>query len=399
MAQRENTAGMRGSVLTFLVMLFAVFLMGDRARAQAVQPERELVSNAEPGRTLQYLGMFLSEDDLKERRSVCQRARALLQPYQSAAREKEDRPSRCDHVLDILAGKADEKKANSMLQPAKVTTDSKQRIIVTDPSAARVHIFDFVNRKYSSIAPQDGSLRVPLGVAVDADDNIYVTDVARGMILVFSPSGRLQRYIGNGKGEGLFEQPAGIAIDKKRGWVYVADSTRNVVFMFDIAGNLLGQVGARDVQLGGRFGTRQGGSEPGQFNFPSDLAINGEELAVLDTSNSRIQTFDLEGRFKGEFAVGGVEQGSVRAGIALDEQSRVYLVGSTNSVQVFDANGRPLNNFGRGGEGRGQFSGPAGIWADSDDRVFIADSGNRRVQVFSTRQLPSSQAPPSNVEK
>jgi hypothetical protein len=83
--------------------------MNDRARAQASQPEQELASNAEPGRIFHYLGMFLSADDLKERRSVCQRARALLQPsYQPAASKDESRPSKCDHIIDIVAGRANE---------------------------------------------------------------------------------------------------------------------------------------------------------------------------------------------------------------------------------------------------------------------------------------------------
>ncbi len=378
-----SRAGARWSVFTLLVVLFAGFLMTARARAQASQPERELVSNREPGRTFRYLGMFLSEDDLKERRSVCQRARALLQPsYQPTARENQDRPSKCDHVIDILAGKADGKNANSMLQPAKVTTDSKQRIIVTDPFAAKVHIFDFVNRKYSYIASQEGSLRLPVGVAVDASDNIYIADAERGMILVFSPGGRLERYIGNSDGEGLFEQPTGIAIDKNRGRIYVTDSARHVVLILDLWGNLLGQVGARDRRMAGKFGTRPGGSGPGQFSFPTDLAINGEELAVLDTANSRIQTFDLEGHFKSEFPLRGVERSPVRMGIALDQQGRVYLVGPADSVRVFDADGHPLYSFGESGEGNQQFRGPGGIWTDSKDRVFIADSGNRRIQVF-----------------
>jgi DNA-binding beta-propeller fold protein YncE len=323
--------------------------------------------------------MFSSEDDLTERRSVCQRARALLQPsYRPAAREK-GRPSRCDHVIDILAGKDDTKKADSMLQPAKVTTDSRQRVIVTDPNAAKVHIFDFAKRKYSFIALQDGSLRLPVGVAVDADDNIYVTDADRGMILVFNPSGRLERYIGNEKGEGLFGLPTGIAIDKKRGRIYMADSARNVVLMFDIAGNPLGQVGVRNGETAEKFGMRQGGSGPGQFNFPTDVAINGEELAVLDTANSRVQTFDLEGQFKGEFLVRGVER---RMGLALDQQGRVYLAGPSDSVQVFDAKGQLLYSFGGRGDGNGEFRAPSGIWADTTNRVFIADSGNRRIQAF-----------------
>ena len=52
------------------------------------------------------------------------------------------------------------------------------------------------------------------------------------------------------------------------------------------------------------------------------------------------------------------------------------------NVQVFDADGRLLMAFGEGGAGAGQFNLPAGITIDDQDRIWIADTHNRRVQAF-----------------
>jgi len=51
-------------------------------------------------------------------------------------------------------------------------------------------------------------------------------------------------------------------------------------------------------------------------------------------------------------------------------------------VQVFDHEGELLYTFGNRGTGAGEFQLPAGLFIDRDDRIFVVDSFNRRVQVF-----------------
>ena len=51
-------------------------------------------------------------------------------------------------------------------------------------------------------------------------------------------------------------------------------------------------------------------------------------------------------------------------------------------VQVFNRDGQLLYNFGARGTHAGEFQLPAGLFIDHDDRVFVVDSFNRRVQVF-----------------
>jgi DNA-binding beta-propeller fold protein YncE len=51
-------------------------------------------------------------------------------------------------------------------------------------------------------------------------------------------------------------------------------------------------------------------------------------------------------------------------------------------VQVFNPQGQLLYYFGAKGTHAGEFQLPAGLFIDHDDRVFVVDSFNRRVQVF-----------------
>jgi DNA-binding beta-propeller fold protein YncE len=51
-------------------------------------------------------------------------------------------------------------------------------------------------------------------------------------------------------------------------------------------------------------------------------------------------------------------------------------------VQVFDREGRLLYYFGKRGTEAGDFQLPAGLFIDSNDRIYVVDSYNHRIQVF-----------------
>jgi hypothetical protein len=51
-------------------------------------------------------------------------------------------------------------------------------------------------------------------------------------------------------------------------------------------------------------------------------------------------------------------------------------------VQIFDPQGQILMAFGREGTQAGQFWLPAGLFIDSRNRIYVADSFNKRIQVF-----------------
>jgi DNA-binding beta-propeller fold protein YncE len=289
--------------------------------------------------------------------------------------EHEVKPNRgfWNKVVDVIAGEPDFK---FLVRPYSVVTDSKGRIIVTDPGASGVHIFDFAQRKYKFIERREKSkdaMLTPQCVAVDAQDNIYVTDSETGKVFVFEPNGKYVRAIGSLKGgEGYFKRPTGIAVDSAAGRIYVTDTLRDEVFILDMQGSVLD-----------RFG--KPGQAEGEFNLPTELRLAGQDLLVVDAMNFRVQAFDRAGHF--EFAIGkmGDPTGAIfrPKAVSVDSEGDVYIVDAQwGIVQVFNRKGQLLYYFGANGTHAGEFQLPSGLFIDHDDRVYVVDSFNRRVQVF-----------------
>jgi DNA-binding beta-propeller fold protein YncE len=293
----------------------------------------------------------------------------------SFSSEQEVKPNRGFWIklVDVIAGAPD---YHSLVRPYSVVTDSHGRIIVTDPGAAGVHIFDFAERKYKFIQRQGKSknaMLAPQCVAVDAQDNIYVTDSNAGVIFVFEPSGKFVRAIGSLKGgEGYFKRPTGIAVDSAAQQIYVTDTLRDEIFVLDMQGNILKTIG-------------HNGDGEGEFNLPTELRLDGPNLLVVDAMNFRMQSFDRSGAFQSAIGKLGDSPGALfrPKGLGIDSEGDLYLVdGQSAMVQVFNRQGQLLYYFGSLGTHAGEFQLPAGLYIDHNDQIFVVDSFNRRVQVF-----------------
>jgi DNA-binding beta-propeller fold protein YncE len=301
------------------------------------------------GRKLSFERMFSSEHEVKPKRGFWTK------------------------VVDVVAGAPEYR---DMLRPYSITTDSKGRVIVTDPGLHGVHIFDFAKEKYKFLSRLDTDrdpLISPQCVAVDAQDNIYVTDSDAGKIFVFEPGGKFQRAIGSLKyGEGLFKRPTGIAVDSAAQRIYVSDTFRNQIFLMDMKGSVLKRIG-------------KAGSGDGEFNFPTELRLYGDSLAVVDAMNFRVQVLDKNGEF--QYAIGkiGDQMGAMfrPKAVSFDSEGHLYVVdGLYSAVQVFNREGQLLYYFGQLGNAPGAFQLPTGLRIDEQDRIYVVDSFNRRVQVF-----------------
>ncbi len=130
------------------------------------------------------------------------------------------------------------------------------------------------------------------------------------------------------------------------------------------------------------------GAEPGEFDFPIAIAINGaDELFVTDHLNSRIQKFDTNGKLLLHFRVLPNP-----GGIALDSKGNIFLThihasgqskqSAGDFVSVYSPDGKFLRRWGRKGTEAGEFDCPGGIDVAKDGRVFVADQTNHRIQVF-----------------
>lgn len=121
-------------------------------------------------------------------------------------------------------------------------------LYVADTHNNRVRRIDLVNRRVSTLAgggtsntidAQGGSavLFQPIGVAVDSDNVVYVAELTGSDIRRIDPAGNVTSFAGTGTtkladGPGLeakFNQPRGLAIDRQRGILYVADYENFVI--------------------------------------------------------------------------------------------------------------------------------------------------------------------------
>lgn len=334
--------------LASAILLLGVQLLFARSKSKAptevTVPQLELTG----GRRLIYERSFDSEREVKIKHSIWNK------------------------LVDFVAGPPD---YHFLVRPYSVVTDSHDRIIVTDPGARGVHIFDFAQQKYKFLSRGEGKdeLLAPQCVAVDKEDTIYVTDSEAGKIFVWQASGKFRRVIGSLKGgEGYFKRPTGIAVDSEAQRIFVTDTLRNKIYVMDLQGSVLQTIG-------------KAGAADGEFNFPTELRLVGQDLIVVDAMNFRIQVLDRSGTFK--YSIGHLGDGRGDffrpKGVGVDSEGHIYVVEGLNAdVQVFDDQGRLLYYFGQSGTALGQFQLPTGLFIDHNDRIFVVDSYNRRVQVF-----------------
>jgi DNA-binding beta-propeller fold protein YncE len=265
--------------------------------------------------------------------------------------------------------------------PRHVATDSHHRLVISDPSGNAVHVLDPAGKtSFRITCGANRRLRQPQGVAVDSHDHIYVADSERGFVLVFDGSGNYVRDIGNPHGEPDYASPHGIAIDQGASRLYLSDTPRNLVIVSDLEGHVLKQLGKL-----------HDGSGEGEFDHPTDIAINHKHVFVLDRRGTRVQVLDMAFHPVGSFDLNrglNLHQEGEN-GLGADRDGNVYISWSDNGrVWVFTDAGRLLGSFGQPGIRAGEFVGPGGLWIDSSNRLYVADSGNGRVQMF---QLSSPQ--------
>lgn len=273
-----------------------------------------------------------------------------------------------------------------LVAPTRVTTDSRERLIVADPNRAAVHVLEEKGKDSFRIAggPQL-RLHAPSSVAVDKSDNIYVADSDRGVVLLFNPDGYYLRTIGQFSGESMFQAPAAIAIDQQLGHLYVIDAPMHELFILDLSGRLLNRVGGPRDKSG-----------KVRFDNPVDVAVSAGKVVVLD-AGSRIHVFGLYGEPLKNFPVPNLSGGRrvQKNGLALDSVGNIYLTNPVDStIEILSPDGSLLGVLGHRGSDDGGFIRPFGIWVDRQDRLFVADSANRRVQMFQVNspQLSSSKS-------
>jgi sugar lactone lactonase YvrE len=245
------------------------------------------------------------------------------------------------------------------------------RVWVADPGGRCLHRFDLESREYSKIERAgETHLLSPVGLCRGAEDSVFVCDSED--VAVHRISGSDGALLGSLRLPEEVQRPVALSYDPNSDELYVVDVGAHDIKVLGPQGDLLRIIGRR-------------GRGAGEFNFPCDIADDGEVLWVADTGNQRVQGLARSGEVVAVFGQTGDAPGDLAMpkAIALDSDGHLYVVDARfENVQIFDRSGVLLLFFGQEGSGPGEFWLPGGIFIDQKDRVWVCDSYNGRVQVF-----------------
>jgi len=223
------------------------------------------------------------------------------------------------------------------------------------------------------------------GLAIASNGKILVPDSGNDRIQIFNPDGTFDSTFGSyGTGNNQFKYPVGIAVSPLNGDIFVADWDNHRIQVYD--SNFTWQ-----TQLGV---TGTSGSSSTLFNHPYDVTVDKDgNIYVADYENYRVQKCTLSGGGYSCTTFAGVtgtidDDGSFNylmpISVAVDGENRVYVADDWNNrVQVFDPSGAYLTSIGGSwGSDSGEFRASVGIDIDKDGNVYVSDFRNNRVQKF-----------------
>jgi len=218
------------------------------------------------------------------------------------------------------------------------------------------------------------------GVIIDLTQNsqseFYLLKDLPPRVMVFNREGRFLFQFGEtGKDAGQLSRPFSIAVDNQDR-VFIDDIDREKIIIF-----------TPDGKFQEEFSTRSALVENDKYknDAPGCIAINrkSNQLYLSDSANGHITIHDLNGKFlkyfKGEksglFCTPGI--------IRFDNQGKVYVPeGLCDRIRVFKQDGTEVAKIGESGDLLGKFSRLTGMAVDSQGRIYAADLLLKCIQVF-----------------
>ena len=314
--------------------------------------------------------------------------------------------------------------------PSGLTFDSQGNLYIADRANHRVRK---VNRKgiISTVAGNgtagfsgDGgpatqaSLKLPSGVVVDKQGNLYIADRSNNRIRKVNTKGIIQTFAGNGKdgyhGDNMpalkatIDKPFGLALDKHNN-LYIADRGNNRIRKVDSSGLISTVAGDGGFYFIGDNGPAYRASIAG----PTGVTVDGNgNIYIADRSNNRIRMVDKQGlirtimgtghqEYNGDSELGRETNLHLPFGVALDKNGDLLVIDRSHyrirklimkGSKVTTLAGNGVKQFGGdGGPAQGaNLEFPHGIDVDSNDNVIFADKAHFRIRKITPQGIIST---------
>ena len=254
-----------------------------------------------------------------------------------------------------------------MPAPRALTVSKDRELYVLDDSG-RILVYDVKNKLIRQWSMPESSVGKPEGIRVLQDGRVAIADTHYHRVVFFSQQGELLSMFGSeGEKPGEFTYPVDLMQDPQ-GFLYVAEyggSDRIQKFAPD---------GTFVLEFGGL------GTEIGKFQRPSGMVWLESKIYVADAINSRVQVFTDQGQPLE--VLDWTDQGGLYYpyDIALSPHGQFFFVEyGACRVSVANPAGKLVAQFGHEGRGHHELWTPWALAVSEDNRVFIADTGNRRI--------------------
>lgn len=248
-----------------------------------------------------------------------------------------------------------------------------------------------------------GNLDTPSQIVFDKNGDLIVADPGTNTIKKIKPAGEIETIAGienkSGFQDGdartaLFNGPVGVAVSEDK--IFVADTYNDRIRVIEN--------GKVSTATGSEKGFADAFGGEAKFDTPCGLAVwTDGRILIADTGNKRIRVLESSGKV---WTLAGNGNSNLTDGllsdaefvqptaVAFDEKGAIYIADG-NAIRAvgrhffafLETVSHDRRGFSDGSLNESRFNRPSGLAVDGRGNLFVADSENQTVRVFSGEEI------------